>query len=234
MRPARHSRLLLVVAVLVPTAASAAEFGTFSGSSLLGLNTSATASTPTIAGCDNFTGTTGATMAGRAVSAAARCGSRVWTAHLGSWTIQSNQGASSATAGANATLNTSAANCTAQVKLANLNTSGRSGGLVVSHNGLSNYLAAVMTDGAPDAVRLRIVILGIPTVLATATPTFAATNTLTLSRNGSTVTVSLNGHVIITHTLTSTQVTSLGSGARAGLFGGSSSVRFDDFVVSTP
>ena len=91
-----------------------------------------------------------------------------------------------------------------------------------------------MIDGSPDRVELRLVVSGTATVLATVNPTFATTNTLQFARSNSTVTVTLNGGSIINATLTAAQITSLGVGARAGLFGGDSSVRFDDFLVTSP
>ncbi|MDH4078025.1 MAG: hypothetical protein OEW29_19020 [Acidimicrobiia bacterium] len=174
-------------------------------------------------------------MAGRTVAVASSCSSLVWTAHVGTWTIQSNRGASSATASAVTTLNTSFVNGSVQVVLTSLNTGGRSGGLVVAHDGASTYLAAVMTDGSPDRVELRLVTSGTPVVLATVNPTFATTNTLGVSRSGSSsITVTLNSATVMTYTLSGAQQTTLGTNGRAGLFGGSSSVRFDDFVVTNP
>ena len=107
-----------------------------------------------------------------------------------------------------------------QVVLANLNTGGRVGGVVISHNGLSNYLAAVMIDGSPDRVEVRLYNLGLPTVLSTFTPAFGATNTLRLSRNGSTLNVTLNGTVAGGVTLTTTQLLLLGSGTLSGTLRG--------------
>jgi len=214
--------------------AHAASLGPFTAASLLGINQASTVSTPTVLGCDNFTGTNGTTMAARAATVAAACANQVWTANVGTWTIQTNKAASSATASAVATENTATANSTVQVVLTALNTSGRSGGVVLSHDGTSTYLAAVLIDGAPNRAELRIVVSGTSTLLTNVTPTIIATNTLQLSRSGSNVTVTLNGAVIISTTLTAGQVTSLGVGARAGLFGGDANVRFDDFLVTSP
>lgn len=212
----------------------AASLGGVSSVSLVAVNQAATASTSTILGCDDFTGTTGVSMSARAASGAVACANRVWLVHVGTWTIQANAAASSATVSAVATENTGTVDSSVQVVLASLNTGGRIGGVVLSHDGVSTYLAAVMIDGAPDRIELRTVITGVPTVVATVTPTFAATNTLVLARAGSSVTVSLNGTSVLTFTLSAAQLSSLGTGARAGLFGGNSSVRFDDFVVTAP
>jgi hypothetical protein len=189
---------------------------------------------PSVIGCDNFTGTNGSSLSGRSALVAAACSNRTWSVHLGTWTIQTNQAASNGTANANATQNTSSADSSVEVVLANLNTGGRVGGVVLSHNGLSNYLAAVMIDGSPDRIELRLYNLGLPSVLSTFTPAFGATNTLRLSRSGSTLDLTLNGAAVGSVTLTALQAVLLGGGTRAGLFGGNVNVRFDDFVVTVP
>ena len=104
----------------------------------------------------------------------------------------------------------------------------------MSHDGTNNYLAAVMIDATPDRIEFRLYSGGVATLLSTLNPTFATTNTLELSRNGAGITITLNGSIAGTYTLSAGQVTSLGAGSRAGLFGGNSSVRFDDFAVTTP
>lgn len=226
--------LALVVGASTIAAVQAAALGGLTAPSLLGLEDAASAPTATVNGCDNFSGTTGATMASRAAQSPAPCSSRVWTAHVGTWTIQTNQAASSATSNAVATENITTADTTVQVVLFNLNTGGRFGGVVNSHNGTSTYLAAVMTDAAPDRAELRLVVSGSATVLTTVNPTFATTNTLAVARSGATITVKLNSATIITYNLSAAQVTSLGSGVRDGLYGGNASVRYDDFLVTSP
>ncbi|HSB85768.1 MAG TPA: hypothetical protein VLD86_05635 [Ilumatobacteraceae bacterium] len=221
-------------ASLAIAAGNAASLGGITAVGLMSVSQGATVSTPAVIGCDNFTGTTGGSMNGRAATVASACSSRVWTAHVGTWTIQSNTAASSATVDAVATENTTTADSTASVVLSNLNAGSRSGGLVISHNGTDTFLAAVMINSAPDRIELRSYNAGTSTVLATSTPTFTASNTLQLSRSGAAITTTVNGVVINTYTLTSAQQTALGGGARAGLFGGNSSVRFDDFAVISP
>lgn len=234
MKTRRVVTVTSAASLLLVGIAHATSLGGLAAGSLLAIDPAGTVTTPSTIGCDNFTGTTGATMAGRTATVAGSCASRVWTVHVGTWTIQSNKAASSATASAVATQNSATVNSTDTVVLTSLNTLGRSGGLVLSHDGASTYLAAVMIDGSPDRVELRLVVSGTATVLATVNPTFATTNTLQFARSNSTVTVTLNGGSIINATLTAAQITSLGAGARAGLFGGDSGVRFDDFLVTSP
>src|SRR3954451_1949020 len=213
---------------------AAAQLGTVTSSGLLSVSQAASTGSPSILGCDNFTGTNGASISGRAATVATACASRTWAVHVGTWTIQTNTAASSATADAVATENTATANCTVTAVITNLNSGGRSGGVVLSHNGTSTYVAAVMIDGTPDRIELRLYTAGVSTLLATYNPTFATTNTLQLSRNAAVVTTTLNGATAGTFTLTTAQLTTLGTGARAGLFGGNNSVRYDDFVVTAP
>lgn len=225
---------LLPVCAISIVAVQAATLGGLTARSLLAASQSSSAPTATVTGCDNFTGTTGATLAGRAAQSPTTCVSRVWSVHGGTWTIQTNQAASSATVDAVATENITTADTTVQVVLSNLNTGGRIGGVVNSHDGTSTYLAAVMTDATPDRVELRLVVGSSPTVLTTVNPTFATTNTLALGRSGTALTVTLNSTSIISYTLSAAQVTSLGSGTRGGLYGGNLSVRYDNFLVTFP
>ena len=222
----------MVVSSLV--VANAATLGGATAKTLLATSPSSSVGAPTTIGCDNFTGANGTLLSGRSATLATACSSQVWTVHVGTWTIQSNAASSDATASAVATENTATVDSTVQVVLSNLNTGGRVGGVVLSHDGTANYLAAVMIDGAPDRIELRLVAGASVTVLTTINPVFAATNTLSLSRSGATLTVTLNGAAVGGATLTSPQLTTIGAGARAGVFGGSVGVGFDDFSVSVP
>ncbi len=231
---ARRRPTLVLLGVTSTFVAWASALGGLGSATLTAYDVAGPVGAPAVVACDNFTGTTGANLNGRGVVVAAACASRTWMAHVGTWTVQTNQAASSATASAVVTVNTAVSDASVQVVLRSLNTGGRSGGVVLDHSGGATYLAAVMIDGAPDVVQLRLVVAGSPTVLATATPAFATTNTLRLARVGTSVTVRVNGSSVITATLSAGAVASLGGAGRAGLFGGNSSVRFDDFVVSVP
>jgi len=216
------------------SSASAAKLGTVTSAGLLSISQAANTGSPSILGCDDFTGTTGTTINDRAATVATACASRTWAVHLGTWTIQANSAASNNTTDAVATENTATASCTVTAVITNLNTGGRSGGLVLSHNGTSTYVAAVMIDATPDRIELRLYTAGVSTLLATYNPTFATTNTLQLSRNAAVVTTTLNGATAGTFTLSAAQLSTLAAGARAGLFGGNNAVRYDDFLVTSP
>ena len=230
----RATAIGAVACLVIGGVAHASSLGAVTARTLFDIDQGTSVAAPTVLGCDNFTGTTGASMAARAATVAASCANRVWTVHVGTWTIQTNKAASNSTASAVATQNVTTANSTAQVALTSLNTTGRTAGLVLSHDGASTYLAAVLIAGAPSRAELRIVAAGAPTVLTTVNTTINATNTLTFARSGSSVNVTLNGTLIITATLAASDLTTLGAGARSGLFGGDANVRFDDFQVTAP
>jgi hypothetical protein len=222
----------LPLLLLVP--AHAATLGGLTARSIAADDWTGSSGAAAVVSCDSFTGTTGATMSGRAVVTAASCNSRVWTTHLGTWTIQGNLAAASSTTNANATLNVSAANGSVQAVLSAMNSNGRIGGVVGSHNGSSTYLAAVLSNASQDVAQIRLYQSGVPTVLATTNITLSASHTLRLTRSGSSVTVRLNDTLILSATLSAAQVTALGAGGRAGLLGGQASVRFNDLLVTSP
>lgn len=227
-------RLGLVCCALVVGVADATTLGGIRAQSLVSQNVAATASAAVVVTCDNYTGTTGALLSSRAVTAAASCANAVWTTHVGTWTIQSNQAASSTTSNATATLNVGSADCTVQAVMTGLATVDASAGVVTSHNGTSTYLGAVLIKNSPDRIELRLYQFGVASIIATATTTIVTSNTLSLTRSASNVSVALNGTTVLTTTLTPTQSTALGTGKRSGLFGNNSSVRYDDFLVTNP
>ncbi len=227
---------MITFVVVVPSlaVANAATLGGATAETLLVTDPNSTVVAPATIGCDNFTGANGTSLSGRSATVAAACSSQVWTVHVGAWTIKRDSASSDATPSAVATETTATVDSTVQVVLSGLNKGGRVGGVVLSHDGVANYLAAVMIDGAPDRIEVRLVAGASVTVLTTINPKFKATNTLSLSRSGAILTVTLNGASVGGATLTSTELTTIGAGARAGVFGGSVGVRFDDFAVTAP
>ena len=223
----------LTLVALAP-AATAATFAGVTGHTLVSLNVNAPVTTPSILGCDNFTGTSGVSINGRFGTSVGACTSTSWAVHSGTWRLSANRAYSSTTSPSVATQNTGSQNSTVRATLLSLNSGGRSAGLVASHDGVNTYLAAVMIDAVPDRVELRLINAGTPTTLITVLPTFVATNTLQLVRSGTTIAVVLNATTAINYTLSAAESATLGGGNRAGLFGGNSSVLFDDFVVSNP
>ena len=224
----------LTMAIATVGYANAATLGGITTRTLGAFSVSGGSSAPTVAGCDDFTGTNGVSLNSRAATVAAPCANRTWTVHVGAWTIQSNRAAANATAAAVATQNVTASGASARVELTSLNTGSRSGGVVVSHNGTTTYLAAVAIDGSPDRTELRLVNAGVPTVLASANTPLATTNTIRLSRAGAAVTVELDSSTVLSYTLSAANQTTLGTGTRPGIYSGNTNVRFDNFLTDRP
>ncbi len=225
---------LVVVGGAALASAYAASVGGLASASILSFAQAGASGAPTVIGCDNFTGTTGATIDARAATTATSCAGRTWAVEAGAWTIQSAKAAPNATADAVVTLNTAQSSATVQTDLTAINANNRSGGVVLSHDGTSTYLAAVAVNTTTDRVDLKVVKSGTATTVATATASLAATTTtLRMTRSGTTVTVWVNGTSVLTHTLSTANNSAL-TGGRAGLIGGSSSVRFDDVLVTSP
>ena len=70
---------------------SAARLGAVRAPTLVVLDAPVTIAPPVILGCDNFTGTNNATLAGRTGTTAAVCAAATWSAVLGTWKLASNR-----------------------------------------------------------------------------------------------------------------------------------------------
>lgn len=235
-------RALLVIAagtaIAVPaamTAASASSLGGVTSKSLAAVNAPASNLAPGVITCDDFSraAATGSALASRPVQLPANCGAFAWTAHLGTWTITSGQ-LRATTANATATIATGQTNISAQATVLNANGSSRIAGVAINHTGATRiYLAAALSG--PGTVQLRLVNGASITTLASATATIGATTVVRITRNGTGVTVSVNGTLRISFTLTATQVTTLAGGTRVGLYWNSgSTIRFSNLLATQP
>lgn len=198
-------------------------------------NQSGSSGAPTVLTCDTFSlaAATGSALANRPVQLPSKCGSGTWTSNLGTWTITSGQ-LRGTTANATATINAGQTNVSAQATVLNANGSSRIAGVAINHTGSTRiYLAGVLSG--PSTAQLRLVNGSTVTTVASAAVTIGATAVVRITRNGSTVTVSVNGTLAITHTLTSAQITTLSGGTRVGLYWNSgSTIRFTDILATTP
>ena len=188
-------------------------------------------STPTVLTCDRFnlSAPTGTAINGRPVRSVASCGTFTWATHSGTWSISSGRAGASGT-NASATLPTTSASITVDAEMTGL-ASGRIGGLALSHGGTGGRYLAGVVNGLTQ-VQLRLYNGSAISTLATATTTLASTIQLRVRRSASTVTISVNGTVRLTYTLTAANLTTLGSGTRAGLYASNNSLRFTDFVAT--
>ena len=196
--------------------ASASSLGGIVPKSITSVNASSSAGTPTVLSCDDFSraAATGTALVSRPVQLPATCGA-------------------AATANATATVSAGQTNASAQATVLNMNGASRAAGVAIDHTGSTRtFLAAVMSG--PSTLNLQLSTSGTMSTLATASVTFAASNVLRITRNGSAVTVSIDGTQKIAFTLTAGQISTLSSGTRAGLYWSSgSTVKFTNFLLTT-
>jgi hypothetical protein len=211
----------------------AASLGPLSSKSLGAWSTALAAGAPSVAVCDNFEGADG-TLQGRAVSTAAHCGVETWDVDHGSWSVVSGTAQSDGTTDAVATVGTALSDATVDVTIVGVDAASQRGGLVLDHDGIGTYLAAVIVGDATSHVDLVLVNGGVPTTLSSADVTIGPVATLSLTRDGSTVTVLVDGSTIIEHTLGPGDIATLGSGTRAGLYASNTSAQFDNLRVTSP
>ena len=222
--------------------ASVATIGVANASALGGLipksleawNQTGIASAPTVLTCDNFSlsAATGSALDSRPVQSPSKCGAFSWTSHRGTWMIISGQLAT-ATANATASINAGTTDVSAQATVLNANGSNRIAGVAINHTGATRVFLAAALSG-PNSVQLRLVRGNSVTTLASATVTIGASAVVRVTRIGTTVTVSVNGTVALTNTLTSGQVATLSGGTRVGLYWNrGTTIRFTNVLATT-
>ncbi|MBI4883664.1 MAG: hypothetical protein HY826_06360 [Actinobacteria bacterium] len=227
--------LSLAFGVFAASLANAATIGGLTANSLEAWNQAGGVGAPTVLTCDDFSlsAPTGSALNTRPVRAAAKCGSGTWTVHRGTWTISSGL-LQASTSDATATINAGQTNISAQATITNANGGSRIAGVAIDHTGATRiYLVGALSG--PGTAQLRLVNGGTVTVLASASATITATTTVRITRNGATVTVSVNGVQALSFTLTSAQQTTLAGGTRVGLYWNSgNSIRFTNILATTP
>lgn len=228
--------VVVVVGVRTLAAASAASLD-LSPAWLQAWSTGVSAVGPAVYTCDNFDGVDGS-LAGRAVTSVAACGSFVWTVRSGGWSTVAGSARSDGTAGATATLAAGVGNATVAAMItatiAGADSGGNQAGVALAHDGAGSFLAAVLVGSDPDRIELVHVVDGAPTVLATASIVVAPVARLALVRNGSSVVVRVDDIERVTFGLTVGQVAALGSGSGAGLYASSATITIDDLRITTP
>ena len=214
--------------------ANASVLGGLTASSLAAWNQAGTLATPTVLTCDGFAlpAATGSALNGRPVQLPAQCGTGIWSVHRGTWTISSGQLDPSG-GGATASISAGQTNVSAEATVLNANGSSRVAGVAIDHSGATRiYLVGALSG--PGTVQLRLVNGGSVTTLASTTATITASTVVRITRNGTAVTVSVNGVLRISHTLSSGQVTTLSGGTRVGLyFDSGAAIRFSNIVATT-
>ena len=215
--------------------ANAAVLGGLTPTSLVALNQSGSSGAPTVLTCDNFSlsAATGTALASRPVQLPAKCGSGTWAVNNGSWSISSGE-LNPGGGGATATISAGQTDVSAEATVLNANGGGRVAGVAVDHTGTTRiYLAGVLVG--PSTAELRLVNGGSVTTLASSAATIIASTVVRITRNGTAVTVSVDGVLAISYTLSAGQVTTLSGGTRVGLYYDSGgAIRFTNIVATTP
>ena len=224
------------VVLAAVTGAFATSLGSVTTQTLGAFDAGASNLAPGVITCDDFarTAATGSALANRPVQLPANCGAFTWTSHLGTWTITSGQ-LGAATANATATMSAAGqTDISAQATILNANGSGRIGGVAIDHTGASRiYLVGALSG--PSTAQLRLVNGASVTTLASAAATIGASCVVRVTRNGTAVTVSVNGTALINFTLTSGQVTTLAGGTKVGLYwSAGTTLRFTDVLATEP
>lgn len=233
-RPLRRGAAIVVVGALALLSAHAASMGGLATASVLAVDHSGGSGAPDVIGCDDFTGVNGSSLHLRVATATAACAGRAWSVHAGAWRLSANRAAPNSTTNAVVTLNTAQPDASVQVDLNALSSGSRRGGVVLAADGAGRYLAALAVNGSPDRVELKVVTPTSTTTVATVTTNFVSPVVrLRATRSGADVTVTVDGASILSHTLSNAHQAVL-TGGRTGLIGGSSQVRFDDLVVTSP
>ena len=143
--------------------------------------------------CDNFEGPD-ASMSARAVETSARCGTFAWTLDIGGWSVASGVAASDGTPDAVATLPVELIDVSVGATVMGVDAGSQAAGVVVSHDGVGSYLAAVVVGDPQVRVDLVLMAGGVPTVLAHRRPSPSVpTTNLVLSRDGAEVEVHVDG-----------------------------------------
>lgn len=234
MSPRWIAGLAALASVLSIGAAHASMLGGLAPTTLEAWDASGGSGAPSVLTCDNFNlaAGTGSALASRPVQLLAKCGVGTWTIDRGTWTITSGQ-LSATTGNATASIDAGSTNVSAETTVLNANGSSRIAGVAINHTGATRiYLAAALSG--PSTAQLRLVDGGSVSTLASATVTIGASAVVRITRNGSTVTVSVNGTLALTHTLTAGQISTLSGGTRVGLYWNSgSTIRFTNMVATT-
>jgi hypothetical protein len=161
------------------------------------------------------------------------CGNFQWKTNVGDWKIAGD--AAFASEPSQATIIGTQVDATAEVTLSNLNGANRSGGLILNRSGGGGsgvMLAGVLIGNSSAAI--RYINGGTTTTLVTVPVSAGSSARLRLTRLGRTVTMRVNGTVVATLTLTTTQANQL-SGVSAGIINEQgTALRYSNFLLALP
>lgn len=220
--------------VLTVGVANASMLGGLTPNTLESWSQSGSSGAPTVLTCDSFSlsAATGSALASRPVQLPGKCGGGTWTIDRGTWTIgsgQLNPGGGNATA----TIGAGQTDVSAEATVLSANGSNRVAGVAIDHSGATLiYLVGALSG--PNAVQLLLVNGGSVTTLASSTAAINTTTAVRITRNGFAVTVSVDGLLEISYTLSAAQASTLAGGTRVGLyFDSGNAIRFTNMMATT-
>lgn|GEM_PF-6277652 len=228
---------VLAVALI---SAAAASLGGLTSAALDAWSSAAATGAPSVVAWENFDGTNGTNLNGTTTDG----GSRTWSRVGGTWTISSNR-AVSTSADSYLHLNASSASRAVEVTVHRNGATSFDGGPIVDGNsGASDLLSADWTSNSNGSIELWKKVGGGWTLLSAVTGLYpggiaTAPSSVTVRIDAvstSVVTVSLDGVVRITYTLTAGEQTTFKNGTHtyAGIISyNTNQLTFDNFHVDS-
>jgi hypothetical protein len=230
--PYTHRVLVAVVLVGALVSASAASLGVTSRR-LMAFSDPNTVAAPPVISCDNFARPTvrGNQLDGRPVQLPAACGTSTWQINTGTWRITGGR-ADASGANATATIPAGRTEVSVEASFINGNNASRVGGVTLAHSGGTSPRFLAVALAGPNGVQIRISNGTTVTTIATATATYGSPARLRATLKAGVVTVSVNGVVVLTHTLSAANLALINGNTRAGLYDDQGSMKFDDFLLT--
>jgi hypothetical protein len=247
--------VLLTAAIAALWTASAASLGPVRSQKLAAFNTTGTVPTTTtttipptttttlppgvkVLTCDTFTlaAPTGLNLDGRLVQPPATCGTYEWAVHHGDWKIQTGGALSVVSQRSVATIAYGAPNVSAQATVLHANVPTAQSGVAIDYSTTSKNFLAGVVNGSGTVQLLLVLNSGNPTVLASSSASITGNDVIRITRQGTSVTVSLNGVVRVNYTLSGGNVSNLAGGIRTGLYfnyNSPNAVRFTNFMATS-
>lgn len=221
---------LLAVVALVGYS-NASSIGPVSSTRLNGFTGTGVSGAPTVYASDHFTGTTGSSVHGRSLVLGS-----TWYVAAGTWLLNNNQAEINGVPLGRVVTSTGQSNVRIVATVADSGAGGRQSGLVFRSDATATtYLSVFSQNGSGGRIYLakRQGNNG-ATLVTYAGVSFTNPATWVVEVNGSNITVSYNGVVYITHTLTAADQTTFGSLGGHGLLNdNAATVRYDDFRVES-
>lgn len=218
---------LFAVVVASAVGVSAASLNGITAASIGAWNIPGSTGAPTVVTWSGFTARNNTSLNGAPLD-----GGGTWIAQFGTWRVKKNEATSSNTGYSNLTTSIGTVNAAAETTI---NLGGNpSSGLVAMSNGTS-FVFAQYEKSSGGRVRLFKYVSGAVTLLGEATGTGGpAVSVMRLDATTNTIKVSWNGAVVVTYTLTATEVALFKSAGhtRFGIFAdGDAATTFDDFHI---